>query len=679
MSKGLALLGLELARWRALAGVALLAGLIPLALGLPIVSGGHGAEVRDGSALVLALSLAALGAVQAGLGRLGAPRERAFLLGLGLPAAAIWAGQLGAAWGGAVAVLVLGLLPATLVGGGLLGSALGDLLAWPYREWAEVVEHSNAWVRSSEVLLPALTDPWTAWAPAPQVTLLALGLLGLVVLATFLGTALRDRGPRLILDVAGLGVVALGMSWALQPLLAQEAWGEVVLGGALLATALLFGGLLGSGLAVALGRADPGRSHLGASLGLWALALLGVGAVGARARWALDVCLADLDVVDWVEVAPQGTWAVLQGRARGRVAYHRVLVADLATGQAFPMEDLRDTWDWAFASDGRSLVWKRGERASPLFRDLGDPDREMVVVPGTFSSSDGIEALSPEGHLAIQDWHSQRVRVVALPGGHPVAMEPPTAGMRGGLKVARFLAGDRLQLVRDIACPEPERPERRFWCGVRVVDLGLGGEVLHSADIPVGARTTAFSFADGRLLLTARHPSAVVLLGGDGGGEEVTLDLPPEARIVGVVPLADGGFALAWRIPATEDRGLWFLGAFDADGTARGSPRALGLARRVRLGGAPAPGQVVVCRDDGVAILEAERRYRCALEPLDGGASVPLGDGLLPATPLVSYTGGQLSVPGAPATRIFRDAGGRLRWLDLEVRALVPLEPGMVR
>ncbi len=679
MKAALAAARLDWAHWRPLLLAAPVAGLLPLLLGMRALGGAHAADVRDVAALVLAMSLAVLGAVQAGFGRLGHPARRAFPLRRGLSAGALWFGQLAGAWLASMVVLLLALAPATLAGGGLLGILSRELLAWPYRLWADAVIHTNADTRAQAVLPAAWTraDPWTAWAPAPQLALLGLLLLGVLLVAAFLGTALRDRGARLALDAVGLGLAAAGCAWAFAPLLRWLALGEIGLGAAILSAFLLSGLLFGTAAAVALGRADPGRAHLAASAALGLAALLGIGTAGARAREAVDLTLADLAITGEVEGAPRGSWAVVEARARGRVAFWRYFLADLATGRVIPMTGLRKDGSGArvFAPDGNAVAWKGQAfpwRAGSLwYQDLARPDAEAVEVPDRGAGWGSLAALSSDGRLVLVN-HRGRVRVVTVPDGRARFAERSTEDEQGYLQALVFTERGGLRLVRGLWCADPERPGRRYGCGERVIDLAPDGRAIRTAELPVDGAALVALLAPGRLVAWHHRDGWAKLVDLEDGIEGVDLPLPPDARVPAPVRLADGGFALGWR--ATVDGARhFFLASFDRDGRPRGGVRDLGPIRWFRLGGEPTPGEVVACTTDPPPFPS---RSGCVLVRLADGAITPLGDGTETAAPRRDPAG-KLVAPGTPATRLFVDRRHRLLWLDLEKRALVPWTPAV--
>ncbi len=366
-------LGLRKAIWAA----ALVAGLLPFLLAaLPGMTYGY-AEVRDASALAIAVGSGELLALVLGatvLGRELAERRLSFDFARPIGGLAIWAGRMGA-----VLILSLGsalviLLPATLAGGGLAALA------------------ARAAVRS-EV-------PWYLPAPHPLglVLLYVVTVLFLAALAHVLGTLGRSRSPWLLLDAAifvTLGVVVFLTGRALYR--AEALFG--LIDGSLFLVIVVLAALLAAGAAqVARGRTDGRAGHRALSATLWSLCAVGALGFAGYASWFTHVSPSDLAGVYAGQASPDGRWVCMEGPARHRRDLPFRFLYNPTTGAFL---QLRPQLWWAnpaFSGNGSRCVWVEGrDRREIMTADLtaAHPvaDRTGIEVAGV----DWRLALSPSG------------------------------------------------------------------------------------------------------------------------------------------------------------------------------------------------------------------------------------------------------------------------------------------
>ena len=690
----LAVLRLELGRWKNLLVVAALGGFMPLlayvAPGIPDHLRG---EICDGAAVIGAVCLALVTVISAGFGRLGDPAQRAFFLQRGVPTTAAWAGQHAAPWLATLGTLFWAMAPATVFGRGLAAPVLGELMSWAADVTVVDFLHvlTPQYYGEGPTVMPDLGRlRWEAWQPGLQLTILALLLLGLLLLASFVGTVLRDRSWRLIPDMFALPLVALAYAWAGAGLLAHMAWAEWVLGLVIMSSFALLGGLVGSFLAVARGRGDAPRSHLAWSLGLWTTLFLGVGIAGWRAHWALDLGLADLQLIEDARPANAGPWMFVRGEAKGRLALDASLLVNLETERQVVLAGT--PYSETFSPNGAHAAWvvaAVGEDTASMYTlDLLDPEAQPVMVATPFRAERplgswrmGIRALSPDGTKALLT-EAGRHKVIALPEGTPLVMDPPRRH-RVSLAHAAFLEPGQVRLYQHVSVSEDDRWNPRI---VEIGDLSWAdGSYTVQGRQELGQELLGLYLrmnpSHQRALQLAKEPYRAALL------DARTAETLQEIELPGLVPrehlfIADGGFVVfAGQKPTGEGRGLWEPAAnifrFDAQGQQRGEPISYAPGTYRAVGGQPSDDTLVACGRaprEGRPTWSWGEGYDCKLLDLSSGAVTPLGESKRPLgfLAILRSSDGTPPAVGSPATRLFLDADGQLLWLDLETRTLVP-------
>lgn len=615
----LAVLQREIVERRLLAAAALSLALIPLVLPLLPGARGNPSELRIASATILALLLSgALALILGGsiIARDVAERRIGFYFARPLSGTALWAGKLAAA-----VVLVLGtgavvLLPTALVEGWL------DVDGWSGRDLA-----------SAGLVL----------------SLGALSLLLLLLLAHGVMTVVRSRSPWLFLDVAGLCVVGL-LVWdslerfqrfALFGSIEVDAW---IYGG--LATAAVLGLSTGSALQVCGGRTDPRRGHRLFSLALWGClgtaALLFQGSI----RWLGLAEPEDLEELQPLATSPSGSWIAFTGgdELRGNLPF--AFLFDAGSGRFVRINDplahrIHVSSYPLFSADGRRAVWLEPERRDGSFAllhlDLRDPKARPAATTVSLSRYPSAFALSPDG-----------ARVATVTGRGLVVQSLPEGSLLASVRLPWTLEWwDHLQFagpgrVRLYRVDEEVGGQR-----IAILEMAVpGGRLSEIGEIADADLADARVSPDGeRLLLQTGRRVGLYdgrtgdLIAGDDAGNWSDAFFLGDGRIT-VVELGKG-----WREIRILSPGLAAERRFHFRGV-----------QSLRVGGQPAPDRLVVAvakeRTTG------DRVWQSRLLDLDTGAIRDLGTGLEPFA-------GPLAGSEAAASRLFR-RGDRLVLLDLD-------------
>ncbi|HEX4965974.1 MAG TPA: hypothetical protein VF173_34510 [Thermoanaerobaculia bacterium] len=413
----------EIVERRLLFVVALVLGLVPLAMplfpGLPAASP---TELRNGTAMSLALVLSFVLAVLLGgtvIARDLVERRFGFYFSRPLPGAAIWGGKLAAAAVLAAGAGILVLLPTSLLG--------------------SVPDPSGAWGATFGVVL-SRSELFAAW----------LGVLGLVLAASHAASViLRSRSPWLLLDVMALGVTAT-IAWACFGALARHgagvvAWtryGAVPFSGftllqhleiAFLVTVLIALAAAGA-VQVIQGRTDLRRGHRALSMVLWGVLLPASLVLAGYTWWFETPAIEDLVTVEGEVPSPAGSWIALYGQAAHRGGYFPGFLFDVGSGRTlragFGNFSKDVTTQARFSADGRRAFWLEVAGGDPirpwvaevqLFSlDLRRPDASPrptgVVVRGRVAAF----AISPDSrYVAIS--HTDRLMVIEIGSGRLLA------------------------------------------------------------------------------------------------------------------------------------------------------------------------------------------------------------------------------------------------------------------
>ena len=428
--------------WAAALVAALLPWLAPL---VPGINHQPAADVRLGTAVAIAVLLGLTFALFVGAGLLArdlGEGRMGFFLALPLTARTIWAGRVIAA-----ALLVFGTMAAIVLPPAL---AAGEV-----RLQREAV--------SGFVSLPLLGPVLGV------VTIVVLPPLFVMLIAHLLAIALRSRSPWLLADLAGVAIAVVLIARALGRLLRGGAPAELMIGTAVVAGLALLALLPSGGFGLARGGVLLARVHRAqavfAATGLVVAALAAMGFT----KWVLAVDARDLESVEQVEVAPNGSWLAVRGPLRHRPSYAPWMLVDAASGRSLPLgaavaaRALGFPSPVVFAADGSRAVWLRPQGApfaSPseaVWVELGG--RPRIGDGGVDVASAWNTALLVEGdRVAIAE---PRRLAVWTDGGRSLlaAAELPRAqlnwhelrGLPGGVvRLARLVdAGDdglRLQI-----------------------------------------------------------------------------------------------------------------------------------------------------------------------------------------------------------------------------------------
>jgi hypothetical protein len=624
-------LGREIAERRLLFFVGLL-GLVPLLL--PFVVPGSGvsaAELRTGSALMLAALVGAVLALGLGasvLGRDLAERRLGFFFSRPLSGVAIWGGKLAAALALSLGASLLVLLPVLLVESGAWGELAGG-------------------------------------GSRP---LLGLGLLvALVLLANIFSIMVRARTPWLILDIVAAGTVGLVGWHAVERLMlaglvsagmVSEIPASLLTRAALaLIPVALAATLAGSAAQVLGGRTDPRRAHQLLSLTFWGFLLAGALGLEGYSRWLVAATPDDLATIGNVLASSTGSAVAVQGRAARRPGYAPAFLIDSANGhfhRIFPSP----YWDPRrmvhFSGDGRQAVWLEpqtlsGGQATVLFRlDLGRADARPLRTSVTFGSFPSALALSPDGRrlatvlhgrLVAEDLESTRLLAAVSVG--------PGTDWRSQL---RFLDDSHVRYFRTVPIAEAN-PYGPSMLRITDLDLATGRQEEVGQTTPIEEAASWTVSPDGSHI--ALHPGggALALFAARGGA--------PLAEI-GDVTSTSGFLADGRVLAANTGGGTRQLTLLSIDGAVL-RRFAFPGARALRLGGEPIPGHVVVAVAPASSspgpVYDRPGLWESRLLDLTTGESRSLGRGLLPY-------GAPTAGPQGSGSRLFLRDGQRLVLLD---------------
>lgn len=623
----LAVVERELVERRLLAVVALVVGLLPLAV--PWFSNARHldpADIRSGAALAFSMTFSVVVAIVLGASILAgdlAERRLGFYFSRPLSGWAIWGGKIAA-----TAILTLGgallvLLPALLSGG---------------------IDIQGAWPgRTLRADLLSLGIFWMA------------GTLFVILASHAASIMVRARSPWLAVDLAAAAIVGM-LLW--------DARLELLFMGALpfpsfwdvLAAVLVFSGLAIAGAAQVLrGRTDPRRGHRVLSLTLWGV-LLTLAAVGQGfARWTLDVSPQDLAFVREVYSAPSGSWIAFSGPARRRGNYRPRFLFDTASGRHV------QTWGWSethFSADGTRAVWLEPAGRSLWSQelvlyslDLRNPDSAPVRTTLFFQGYPGTLALSPRGDR-LASIRGDRLLVEDLDRGKILLSIPKLPRFMWREGVMRFLDSEHILFLQARPLGEETRP---FGGGFEVVagvmDLAREKSLVPRRIAAVQGYPNWTVSPDGsRILLHGVEGSSFTLFDLRTGQEIGALAPEPGGHRLGSPEfLADGRIAV--RASRKELRiyssSLVFERSFRFDDV---------LAPEIA--GQPAPGQLIVAVARPSRVTARNPSFwRVLLLDFATGEVRSLASRLLPA-------GSLRRGPRSIGSRLFQDEYGGLVSLD---------------
>jgi hypothetical protein len=634
MKAFLAVLRRELAERWLIPAAAVLLGLVSLAAPLLPIEGYRGPDLRAGTALALALIVSYLLALVLGssvIARDLGERRLGFYFARPLPGWAIWAGKLASAFVLALGSGLLVVLPSLLLGDRPDPAGLSGSLSF--------AANAGLWAGSVSLL---------------------------VLLANAAAVMVRSRSPWLLLDLVAATVLTAALWVESSRLAAAGATGVVMLVQIVVLAVLLAALAAASAIQVLRARTDLRRGHRLLSLTLWGLLGLAALAVSGYGRWVLAASPEDLDGFGFVMPAPAGTWVAILGRAERRAGFEPLFLLETRSGRYFRLAGFWAYRFWSgpvFSGDGRSAVWLEPEnrRGLPLAvwrLDLARPGARPVALPIVFDevSPRGL-ALSRDGRRLAAIQHG-RILLMDLATGRTLASVPAPSGEDLWQDRLLFLDSGALRFfgTRPIDDREDER-------ALRVIDVDPGtGKVLRNFTLPApGERASDLSPDGNRVLLHTRDltltPSKVRVVDLTTGESSPPISVPGvtgSAVLFGrdrmIILERGGGKAILRLLDLRGIRGI------------RGIREITEVRRfeiptdRLRLGGRPAPGLLVVTivppgsRNDWAS-------RRSLLLDLDRGTVRPLISGM------ASAASPDLP-PGSPGTRLFFQNRGELVELD---------------
>jgi hypothetical protein len=606
----LAVFGRELAERRLLLLIGLL-GLVPLALPfLPGMPPGASQDLRDSSALALALAVggglalllgATVIAADLSAGRLG------FYFSRPLAGRWIWSGKLAAALALSLAAAGLVFLPTVLIDGIRLWRWLPIDLPRPHAQVSDGAADTTfglLWF----VLL------WIALVLAAVVTAHAVAVIA------------RSRSPLLGLDLLAL-VAGAGLAWSAgERLLAAGAHDAFWLACTGFGCAALAALALAGAVQVSRGRTDLRRGHRMLSATLWALLLAAALGMEAYSRWVVAATPADLTAFRELVPATQGSWLLVSGPAAHRAGYSPVFLVDLESRRflSVPRTGLL-AGSVSFSADGRHAAWltsagrSDGPPAEVISADL--TAARVVPVQGrlAFTRPAGQLALSADGsRLAAID--SGRLLAAEVATGRLLASAPLDPAMPAVPLYQGILFTDSSH-VRAYLSASAEKGHE----AVRIVELDLAtGKLAETGRFDGSAFLPLDLSPDLRRLVVNRGPGEEVHEVVDARTGEPVPDLPRGVQRAAFSFLLDGAYAELEREPVRL--GVMALAVRAAGGRELcrvGFP----APQHFRFGGQPDAGHLVY------ALSDSRRDWTSFLLDFRTGASRLLGQHLCPFTP----------------------------------------------
>jgi hypothetical protein len=622
-------LGREIAERRLLALAAALLGLVPLAVPFLPLGFSRAPDARSGTAIGLALIVSYVLALVLGSGMIArdlAERRLGFYFSRPLPGWAIWAGKLAGAALLAIGSGILVLLPSLL---------LGDRPE-PSASWGQGLGREMGF--GLGFLL------WLAT------------VLALLLAANAVAVMVRSRSPWLLLDLLA-GTVLAALVWvAAERLLSAWALGALALAQAGLLAAAVVSFAVASAVQVTCARTDPRRGHRLLSLTLWLLLGLAVLAYGGYAQWVLAAAPEDLVEIAGAIPAPAGDWIALGGdTGPGRGEYGPTFLLDTSSGRFVRIG--AQTADWgglAFSRDGRYVVWTRmaGRTTFPVTihaLDLGRPGAQPVATPVGFSKDIPHSlVLSPDGRR-LACIVGQRVVAQELTNGRLLLAAPVLPSEIWEQNRLRFLDSRILRFYATRLNQEGSE--------LRVLDFDLDtGRRVREIRLPDRHSLQSIDRDGQRVLLASRgEPDRAEIAIADLRTGEPPAGLQVEGNVQAASFLPDGRAVILLRSQGRSE-----LLLLDASGVER--KRFALPGRRVRFGGQPAPGLLVVASTDDSRFRGAV--WRSDLLDLGSGALRPIGEGLFPegwpSLP-VGSVGAQLFIQKEGGLVRIDPASGRLR------------------
>jgi hypothetical protein len=377
-------------------------------------------------------------------------------------------------------------------------------------------------------------------------------------------------------------------------------------------------------LAVRIGRADPQRAHRALAWTLWpVLGLAGVSTVAGTAR-VMAPRPNDLVGVMGVAAPSRGSWVLVDGMTRWARAQF------LLNGETGHWQRLASLAEKAVLSpDGSRAIWMAPDEPhfltswTLMTSNLRAPEPESE--PSTISTWwPSMTALSPTGRRAAvltSERNGWIVSVFDVPSSKQLCATKLTSGLP-----PRWLGFATEEIVRVLLDGD---------AGGIVEDLGIHGERLSERTTPGRIFVVAAADDEGARFVV-RVVGGVALLDADRGDLVPLLSWPGSFHYgVDAVFLADGTIAINY--PAGH------VTLFEPDGRLRREVAIPGSQRRVRLGGEPTRGTLLVAASRSEA-----SRWNLVEINSTSGVSVTKDRDLVPAV-----AGSRV---GSIGNELFRDA-----------------------
>lgn len=426
---------LELRLRKAVLPAALVAGLIPIPMAMIMRRNFGFSEALSLGALAFSLIGGALLALYLGATVLSQDLyegRQGFYFSRPLSGLALWAGKFGAAWTVVLGAMLVAVIPASLLGGGLAHLKGVDNPFWTYN-----------------------FGPKTLF---PLWTLVFVALAALLFMAfAHAASVMRSSSPWIVLDVAMVVLLPALAWWAVRRVMTFQTPLLFMVLLVAFAVSVLAGLLAAGAVQTVMGRADIRRGHRVLSLTLWAILAVCVLAADGYALWATAVSPKDLRSVATVAQVPAGPWIVVEGALshRGPYAWSRFL-ADTRTGAYRSIGETRWGGKVSISPDGKRAVafespFSFGNGPSELVSyDLSGPGipqpvRHAITVSSAWDSDaafspDGSRlALLSEDNLSLYELPSWKLLVVQRLSSAP--------SVKGTTRLL-FLDRDHLRILR---------------------------------------------------------------------------------------------------------------------------------------------------------------------------------------------------------------------------------------
>ena len=536
---------LELRLRRAVFPAALVAGLIPIPMAM-IMSRNFGfSEALEVGAVAFALIGGELLALYLGATVLCqdlSEGRQGFYFSRPLSGLALWVGKFSAAWVSVLGAMLVCLLPAILMGGGL---ATQKTMGNPF--WTFGVNPQ------------ALSFLW--------MILMALAVLLFMAFAHAVSVMFRSHAPWLILDGIMLVVLPALAWWAFRRVMTVQTPLLFMVLIVVLFLSLLVGLLAAGALQTAVGRTDLRRGHRILSLTLWSILALSVLATDGYALWATSVSPADLSRIVSIEAAPAGPWILVEGplKHRGPEAWAS-FIANPEKGSYRIAGGARWGSEVTFSPDGKMAVafetpFSFDNGPSELVSyDLSGPEIATPAHHGISISSawESDVAFSPDSsRLAL--FSGDTLTVYDLPSWNLVAAQRlgSIPSFKGSPRLL-FLDRDHVRILKG----QPDGPEADSG-GTSILELDLAHKALQqTGHVPTQAYMLRWDATCGRILAVTRQEGTFQLTlcdGRTGAVVKVLTDWAPGLPIDSF--LGDGRIVVSTRGSAESS-----LRLFSAEG-----------------------------------------------------------------------------------------------------------------